>query len=290
MADVASSVVLGLPGLFVSCVECFEIIQYGRNLESERDHFVLRLHYIGLKLSRWGASKGLVGAGNAETSPIDPALEECRACLESIMSRFADAQKKSRNFELKAEKKGNALEAEEMMMLESESPHREQAFRKTTRTLMNKYATKYRNGVKRAEWALYERKVLENLVISLRADVDDLVELFPERIAIPERTLIEVEVEEIEDDVLPVLQRINDIDIKDEAVNEAVSAEISKRERQGHRFANFDIEGKADLIFRAGDDVGFGAVRSGNSSEYTGFNIRGSGTVNTGDKYHGQAG
>ncbi|PSN61258.1 hypothetical protein BS50DRAFT_578636, partial [Corynespora cassiicola Philippines] len=58
MVDTGLSTVLGLPGLFVSCVQCFEYIQYSRNIEKDCEDLVIKLRYIGLALTRWGESMG----------------------------------------------------------------------------------------------------------------------------------------------------------------------------------------------------------------------------------------
>ncbi|KAK7187816.1 uncharacterized protein CC84DRAFT_190306 [Paraphaeosphaeria sporulosa] len=91
MTTVASNIVLGLSGLFLSCVQYLEVF--------------LRLHYIGLKLSRWGVSKSLIGTNrHGYVKAAEMELEKLRSCLESIMSRFAEAQNEKQKFRTKDRK------------------------------------------------------------------------------------------------------------------------------------------------------------------------------------------
>ncbi|KAL1600749.1 hypothetical protein SLS60_007137 [Paraconiothyrium brasiliense] len=283
----SASIVTSLPGLFMACIQCFEIIQYGRTLETERDTLVLRLHYIGLMLSRWGASKGIVGTINPET--IDAQLDECRPFLQAIITRFDDAKRKSEKYELnkQQQQQGQPPETHNVLQLEEATESAGSSFRTATKNLMHKYATKYDNAVTRTKWAIYERKVLENLVSNLRSDVDDLIELFPERVARPMDELIVEEVQELDDTVLPVMQQISHVE-EDTAMEQEATAEIKKREGQGHTFENFNIKGQDGLRFRAGHEFGYGATPSGPRSSFNNFKVRGSGQVDAGDKWHGK--
>lgn len=71
----------------------------------------------------------------------------------------------------------------------------------------------------------------------------------------------------------------------DEIIEEVVAAGITERKQHGHVFERLDIEGTSDLIFRAGNTVARGAAVTGPDSNYRDIRIRGSGQVNTGDKY-----
>ncbi|KAJ4360973.1 uncharacterized protein N0V89_001542 [Didymosphaeria variabile] len=272
----SASIVTSLPGLFMACIQCFEIIQYGRTLETERD-------------SCPSPSKGIIGTINPQT--IDAQLEECRPSLQAIITRFDDAKRKSERYKLNKQQQqqqgGRPPENNSVLQLEEPTQSPGSSFRNATKKLMKKYVTKYDNAVTRTKWAIYERKVLENLVSNLRSDVEDLIELFPERVARPVDELIVEEVQELDDTALPVMQQISHVE-QDQAMEEAATAEIKKREQGGHTFDNFDVEGQDGLQFRAGDDIEYGATPSGPGNSYSKFKIHGSGTVNTGNKWHGK--
>ncbi|KAJ4289011.1 hypothetical protein N0V90_011353 [Kalmusia sp. IMI 367209] len=271
--------VLSLPGLFLSCVQFFEMIQYGRNLESDRNLMVLRLHYIGVNLSRWGTSVGLVDDDTAVS--YDDRIEDCRPLLENIKGRFEEAQRKSNLSKPKSTGK-DILTNDEVQLSKDRLCQRMKFW---MRKYATKYNAKYDNSVITIKWAIYERKVLDLLVSGLRSDVDDLTKLFPAELqVIPLRQLQQNDVIELEDESLPVMQTIVE-DEEDDTMQEIVAAEIKHREKQGHVFDNFDIEGRADMKFRVGNSVARGATPIGPRSHYKNFKIRGSGTINIGDDY-----
>jgi hypothetical protein len=87
MGDIATNLLI-LPGLFISCIQSFEIIQYGRAFESDHYTLTLRLDYIGVTLARWGKAVKIVGRNNIT------ALEGCRPFLENIKARFVGVKEK----------------------------------------------------------------------------------------------------------------------------------------------------------------------------------------------------
>jgi hypothetical protein len=274
MRRLIAGVLLGLPGLFVSCVECFEYIQLGRKLEEDYDTAVLRLSNIGLSLSRWGKTMGL------DRTPIDmdqiAILEpEARPLLESIIRRFERANIKSEEFKLRATG-GDAALIERDMRPETGSLYAKM------HGWMHARHINHHNRMKKVRWAVYEKKALNSLISDLRELVDDLIKLFPAAHT-SQRQLCEIEVSELEDDTLMLMQNIAKDD--DEIMEEVVTAEIAGRKGRGHSFEKFDVEGKADLSFRAGNSVARGATVIGPGSSYKDFQIRGSGHVDIGDKY-----
>ncbi|KAF2642691.1 hypothetical protein P280DRAFT_516460 [Massarina eburnea CBS 473.64] len=274
MSDVASSMESSLPGLFVSCIECFELHQYSQAPEADLHLLELRLYYIGVSLSRWGLSKSLVGQTNA-VPDYDHRLDESRTLLEGILKRFATAQSEKDAFKLTPDTK-------EVAMLEDSEESRLQ---QSLKGWMRKYVTKYQIGTKHGKWAIHDKRVLENLVVNLRADVEELVKLFPVT-AVTQRQLVKAEVQELDDDLLPAAQRLGHEE-QDEVMEETVQTEIRNREQRNvfHKFKDFDISGDEKLNLQIGNRVGQGAKVEGLGNSYTGFRIRGSGSVYIGNDY-----
>jgi hypothetical protein len=52
-------VVLGPPGLFTACVDCFNYILFGRNFGTDYSKCLLVLHVESLRFPRWGAAIGI---------------------------------------------------------------------------------------------------------------------------------------------------------------------------------------------------------------------------------------
>lgn len=261
----AITTVLNIPGTFIACVQCFEIIQYGRAFEEDSSQLVLRLEYIGLGLARWGQSLGIFDAYGSVVYTGN--LEEVQPYLVNILRRFEEA-----------EKKAGSYKPDEIM--EEESTSLQSGLRKEIRGWMHKYATKYNKGVTKVKWAIYDKKAMDNLIGNLRNDIDDLMKAFPAS----QRQLQENEIKELEDGPLLLMKDVADKEY-DETAKEMAASEIKKREAEGHSFENFDIEGNAGLNLRTGNLVGRGAIVTGAGNSYKGFNIRGEGNVHTGNEF-----
>lgn len=280
MVDTGLSTVLGLPGLFVSCVQCFEYIQYSRNIEKDCEDLVIKLRYIGLALTRWGESMGF----GDDREPIHDSelLEECRVYFNRIMVRFEDARTRSNRFKKNAPDERGRITGEP----DSQTQGLSQKLKDFMKRYTTKYAAKYRNGVNTFKWAVYDKKTLELLVASLRADFEDLKNLFPaDTISIREQRLLRSEASGLDDDSLMLMHGLaceND----DEAMKAVLEAEVTSRKSRGHVYDGFDIEGSNGLIFRAGDEIARGSIPRGQGHYYRNITIRGSGSINAGDKYH----
>src|SRR2546421_7448225 len=99
--------VAGLGGIFTSCVNCFEYVQIGRQFGKDYGRYMLRVDVVRLRLSRWGESVGMYMApaqspteycGSASSEDIAKVNE----ILGEIMELFADVEKSSNKFKLKA--------------------------------------------------------------------------------------------------------------------------------------------------------------------------------------------
>jgi hypothetical protein len=292
MTDVAA-VVTGLPASFISCVQCFEIIQYGRNLQSEHDHLVDRLHHIGVKLSRWGKSRGLL---DDNLTPIDslPDREGCQEIFTRILGRFEEAREKGKRYELNRRRQGGEMGSSDALELDGEEniAPSVKSFRTNMRSFMSNYTRRSRNAGIRVRWAIYERQVLTNLVNNLRSDVEDLVELFPQHVVTPEKDLILREVQNFPDDAISIAQVINEAEklISEKEVEKlletAVTEEIERREQQGrpiHRFENFDITKVTDT--QIGNRIARGSEAEKMGSVFKMFKISGAKGLRVGHEY-----
>ncbi|KAF2877986.1 prion-inhibition and propagation-domain-containing protein [Massariosphaeria phaeospora] len=96
MTEVAG-LVIGLPSLFSSALECFQYVRLGREFAGDFETCQLKLDLAGLGLSRWGKSIGLDKVELLEELPI-PKSEAVtsRDVLKRILKLFGDAETKSK--------------------------------------------------------------------------------------------------------------------------------------------------------------------------------------------------
>jgi hypothetical protein len=276
MAEI-SALTLSLPGLFVSCIQCFEFIQLGRQLEHDYEGAVLRLSSIGLRLSRWGES---VGLGDPLTNEegrnlIADAVPEAERLLTAIIERFETANAKREQFRPRA--------SDETTIIQPDMAPAARAVHQTMQKWMSQRRMNHQNRMKTVCWAIYEKKVFDRLVADLHGLVEDLVDLFSQT-QLSQRRCCQVEAAEVEDEMLGLLGTVAR-DNGDEMLGEAVGAEIEKRNQQGSYFEDFDIDGQEGLEFKAGRFVARGARVQAFGSSFKTFKIRGAGKVVVGDTY-----
>lgn len=256
----AAGLVLGLLGTFISCIQCFEYIQLGRKLEEDHDTAVLKLSNIGLSLSRWGKAVGLSGAP-IEKDQMTVLEPKARPLLEGILKRFEKAGAKSEEFKLRAT-------SDDLALVNQDMDPKAKSLSIKMHAWMRTHYINQQNRMTKVRWAIYEKKVLNSLISDLRELVDGLINFFP-TVHDSQRQLCEIEVSELEDDTLVLMHSIAKDD--DEIMEEVATAEITERQTRGHVFKKFDIDGKTNLIFRAGDTVARGAIVTGPGSNYEDF-------------------
>ncbi|TKA74406.1 hypothetical protein B0A49_03982 [Cryomyces minteri] len=131
--------VLGLPGLFLTGLRYFELIQFGRQFKKDFGASSLRLEAAHLHMTRWGEALGI----NVE--PLDPTVlsqlsaykpEEIKlatALLNQIQDAFESAKRKSESFKGIVTLKGNADDVA-VLDTNAEFEHVEYRFKKLSLT------------------------------------------------------------------------------------------------------------------------------------------------------------
>jgi ubiquitin-protein ligase len=87
----ATAAVLSLPGIFMSCVQCFELIQQGRNIE--RDLLVLTTKFSNqqLRFTKWGEACGFGSRTGYNQMLDDPTIRpNIERTLDSIRALLRD--------------------------------------------------------------------------------------------------------------------------------------------------------------------------------------------------------
>lgn len=68
----AAAAALSLPGIFMSCLQCFELIHYARNFERDLLILITKFSNQQLRFSKWGEACGF-GAANGYDDRLDDA-------------------------------------------------------------------------------------------------------------------------------------------------------------------------------------------------------------------------
>lgn len=184
---------LSVAALFNNCVETFEYIQLGRHFGEDYQRYQLKLDVAQTRLGRWGEAVGVNSDIRfASASPSDKAVKDALSILEDIAVCFLAAQKKSRRYAERADKEELMVHNNNDMNLLYQRLHKRS--RDTARRRQKSISV-----VKKAAWALYDKKSLENIVNQISSWVDELEKLFP--IEATYQKYIEIKIEQVNDEL-----------------------------------------------------------------------------------------
>ncbi|KAL7904814.1 prion-inhibition and propagation domain-containing protein [Trichoderma velutinum] len=240
---------LSVAALFNNCVETFEYIQLGRHFGEDYQRYQLKLDVAQTRLGRWGEAVGVNSDIRfASASPGDKAVKDVLGILEDIADCFEAARKKSRRYAQRADKK------ELMVHDNNDMNFLFQRLHKRSKDIARR-RQKGISIVKKAAWALYDKKSLENLVNQISSWVDELEKLFP--IEATYQKSIEIEIEEVNDELS--LKALKDVarDI-DPALEQAVERKVDSIEAINSA-RNITMEDKAR--FQVGNVFSEGALQ-----------------------------
>lgn len=201
MAEVFGTVAsaLSVAALFNNCVDCFEYIQMGRRFGQDYERCQLKVDIAKTRLSAWGEAVAINREARfATAAPGDLRTQRVQSILEEIGMLFQSIQKKSKTYELGAEK-------EDLVLCQGEDMSRvyQQLHGRLARVVRQRQ--KQTSLVKKAKWALYDGKHFDKLVEEITDFVDNLEKICPVEVA--RRRLAQLEIEEIDDE--PSLEAIS---------------------------------------------------------------------------------
>ena len=257
--------VAGLAGAFTACIDCFELVQLGRQFGQDYGKCLVKLGATKLRMSRWGASMGL-GPEPHLLQSISASDEETRfaqSLLEQIVDNFEEAERTSERFKKYTSKQESAFTALGVYDANTElGPD----YRRLYLTLREraKQLQKQTSVLKKFRWAIYEKKSFDRLIEDVTGLVHQLVDLFPAAKE-DQKALCRKEVLAIRD--TGDLKLLNDIAGKDDEMLKAeVTEEIKNR---GHTYNDWKAEGHTKT--HAGDDNASGVASKGH--DYARFTV-----------------
>ncbi|KAL6691016.1 prion-inhibition and propagation domain-containing protein [Trichoderma pleuroticola] len=184
---------LSVAALFNNCVDTFGYIQLGRHFGEDYQRCQLKLDVAETRLGRWGEAVGVNSDIRfAASSPSDEAVKNVLGILEDISDCFEAAQKKSKRYADRADKQ------ELMVHNNNDMNPMFQRLHKRSKDFARR-RQKSISIVKKAAWALYDKKSLDNIVNQISSWVDELEKLFP--IDAAYQKYIEIEIEEVNDEL-----------------------------------------------------------------------------------------
>jgi ubiquitin-protein ligase len=228
----ATAAALGLPGIFISCVQCFELIQRGRNYE--RDLLILTTKFSNqqLRFSKWGEACGFGTDSGYDYRLDDPSLRpNVLRTLHSLKLILDDGLVLIQKYNPRSRHSTSSLDLQAQSGRWSWTLVRERIRRSRSEN--------HSRGASR--WALSDKKALDELVKHLHDLIGDLETMTAGlRIRERQRLLVQYEIESIsEPSVLEVIEesRIDSIDLVSDAASSHLRSIMSLCSRPASRYA-----------------------------------------------------
>lgn len=238
----APGLVMGIPGLLKSTIECFKYVQLGQGFGKDFSECVLALDMSRLRLSRWGASFGIREGGRPDLSHFTPEeLQIAYDILKSIQNIFDEAKQMS----IRAQKK-KLVEMEVAVLDDTADVElRLRNLHVTLQDIVEERQKSPNNSViAKAKWAIYKKEKFDVMIAGVKDKVDYLIEEFPPKKA-TELELCSVEVKRIKDpeDLKRLWPLVGDADL---VLQKALIDNINER-GMGHLVEQFKLSEAAQM-------------------------------------------
>jgi ubiquitin-protein ligase len=225
----ATAFVLSLPGIFMSCVQCFELIQTGRNLEQDLLIRTTKFSNQQLRFTKWGVACGFGTPDGYNRGLDDPTIQPHIArTLQSVQQVLNSGVTLIRRYEEKSAVTGVVASTKSRTVLFSWTALKE-------RMSGTGKGSAFKDA---ARWAIEDKKKLDEII----KDVFDLIgdlEYFTKDLGIAarQRVFVQYEIESISDmATLETIEasRVGELDIvSDSASVRLQSLRGSSTRRQG---------------------------------------------------------
>lgn len=175
----AISLATALSGIFVSVVECFEYVELGRRFGKDFDKSQARLGALKLQITRWGISTGVLPdprTGRHRTVEVESDVAaNAELLLSAIRDDIVEVEKKSQKFS----DRQVSTSRPDLAIID---PNDFTALTRTLTSQTNAIFSKRVQGVsfvRRAKWAIYEKKLFDRLLDDITENLNHLEKLLP---------------------------------------------------------------------------------------------------------------
>lgn len=243
--------VMGIPGLFTACLECFRLVQTARSLEGDFNRLVRKYKNQELRFAAWGKACGFVDDGNNNTITIpDHLLPDINENLLCIKELFDDAKKLKSRYGLK--------EAPQDLRVESNRSSDRRHFSGILDRIRRwqPHTPRFTS----ARWAIEDNGKFEKLVADLKEFIDALEFLTKDlEVSRNQRAIVQDEIEEIED--ISSLEEIavagaGEDDIVSDAATERLSILESSRRAGTKASSYYTAAARTETVLSAVDEYG----------------------------------
>ncbi|SMR57026.1 unnamed protein product [Zymoseptoria tritici ST99CH_1E4] len=184
---------LSAPGLFLTGVRYFELIQLGRNFQDDFGICVLQLRHVQRRFYRWGESVGITDqespAYRLATHDRSDDLDLVDETLEAIVEQLSRAQKDAAGYARRLTKTSLGNAVEELDILDEDAQLASDTSigsRSATRLRNSRVGKAYRRSLHfgdvltgRTQWALYKKTEFSDLLTKITNLLNELEKALP---------------------------------------------------------------------------------------------------------------
>ncbi|RSL59370.1 hypothetical protein CEP54_007327 [Fusarium duplospermum] len=168
----AVSGAISVAALFNNCVDCFEYIQFARRFGKDYGTCQLRLDVAKWRLDRWGAAININNDSRFRSdAPVDNSVARARSILQDIVGKIGEACKISQTYE-------PTPDYDREIFTRADMDPASQRLRDQYETITKKRQDRT-SLLKKTRWALYDKKLLGDLISNIVSSTRELEEVFP---------------------------------------------------------------------------------------------------------------
>jgi hypothetical protein len=182
---------LSIPGLFLTCVQYFTLVQLGRNFTSDFGSSYLQLRAVELRFQRWGAAAGITDDNEQSHASMQQLAKQhsekdvrlAFLTCNQIKTQLDTARGASEVYSLTTDNPEELDLCNALTELEVCGPKAKQADG-ALRKLKSRYdrtMQKTTRFVAASKWALFQKTQLEGLLSTIGEHITTLEKLFPQQ-------------------------------------------------------------------------------------------------------------
>ena len=166
--------IVGLAGVFSSCLECFELFETTKSLQQDFEDLLLFLDCQKERLVTWGELVGMVQAGEEGKDPNSPVTR----CLVRIISLLSDAEQLREKYGVRS---SSTVKSSDKQITRLGSERLKKLRGAFTRLGLSRKTSNDPGLLLKTRWAIFDKVKFEALVFKVEKLVTELHRIVPVR-------------------------------------------------------------------------------------------------------------
>lgn len=240
--------VLGLAGLFNTCVQCIDCISLGRDCGKDYELSLTKIILLKARLNAWGESLCVMQEGKELAVLRNCWLREkdvIGGCLLGIKTMFDDATQIEMKYGLKPCNTDQYLSTQPQRQ-------RSEAFRQIEDKFKSRVQVRQDDTSMRRKiyWAIWDKKKIDSLIVDLAFYIDGLEKLSDRlQVLSLQQRLLEAEIQTVTD--TDSLRMLEDASVQTDTASmsqESTEKDSETRQNTSHQYIGIMIKDRAKVL------------------------------------------